>query len=81
MATIDPVKRIEALLDQAEPLVRREFLAMVRAIRNERTIEELAELLSQGRIDEAGVRLHDLIVELGGEPVEGGVEVPPAKYD
>lgn len=53
MATIDPVKRIEALLDQAEPLFRREFLAMVRAIQNERTIEELAELLSQGRIEEA----------------------------
>jgi molybdenum cofactor synthesis domain-containing protein len=35
----------------------------------------------QGRIDEAASRLHDLIVDLGGEAVEGGVEVPPAKED
>ncbi len=53
MASTDPVKRIEALLDGAEPLFRREFLAMVNAIKNEHTLEELADLLSQGRIDEA----------------------------
>lgn len=35
----------------------------------------------QARIDEAGGRLHDLIIDLGGEPVEGGVEVPAAKDD
>ena len=35
----------------------------------------------QARIDEAGARLHDLIIDLGGEPVEGGVEVPDAKDD
>ncbi len=35
----------------------------------------------QVRIDEAGGRLHDLIVDLGGEPVEGGVEDPTAKKD
>jgi molybdenum cofactor synthesis domain-containing protein len=35
----------------------------------------------RGRIDEAGGRLRGLIVELGGEPVEGGVEVPAAKDD
>lgn len=35
----------------------------------------------QARIDEAGARLHDLIIDLGGEPVEGGVEVPAAKDD
>ena len=35
----------------------------------------------QARIDEAGARLHDLIIDLGGEPVEDGVEVPAAKDD
>lgn len=35
----------------------------------------------QARIDEAGARLHDLILDLGGEAVEGGVEVPAAKDD
>lgn len=53
MAAVDPVKRIEALLDKAEPRFQREFLLMVRDIRNKSTLEELAELLSQGRVDEA----------------------------
>ncbi|NNE84432.1 MAG: competence/damage-inducible protein A [Alphaproteobacteria bacterium] len=35
----------------------------------------------QARIDEAGGRLHDLIIDLGGKPVEGGVEVPAPKDD
>jgi molybdenum cofactor synthesis domain-containing protein len=35
----------------------------------------------QARIDEAASRLHDLIVDLGGEAVEGGVEVPASKDD
>ncbi len=33
----------------------------------------------QARIDEACSRLHDLIVDLGGEAVEGGVEVPESE--
>jgi molybdenum cofactor synthesis domain-containing protein len=32
----------------------------------------------QARLDEAAGRLGDLIRNLGGEPVEGGVEVPPS---
>ncbi len=35
----------------------------------------------QARIDEAASRLHDLIVDFGATPVEGGVEVPEAKDD
>lgn len=53
MATVDPIRRIEKLLDEAEPRFRAEFLAMVAAIQNERTLAELATLLSEGRIDEA----------------------------
>ena len=35
----------------------------------------------QARIDEAALRLHDLIVDLGGTAVEGGVVVPESKDD
>ena len=35
----------------------------------------------QGRIDEAANRLRDLIIDLGGDPVEGGIEVPDTDDD
>lgn len=48
--------RIEALLDKAEALFRRRFLAAVVQIRDTVTLSELETLLSVGRFDEALVQ-------------------------
>lgn len=48
-----PPEEIERLLAQAEPRFRAAWLAVLVQIRDARTIEQLAELLGAGRIDEA----------------------------
>lgn len=65
MPVIDPVKRIEALLAQAEPAFQQAFLEMVSSIRSARTLDELATLLSQGRVDEALGLIDQAATKLG----------------
>lgn len=53
MATTDPAERIERLLAGAERRFREEFLAVVSAIKSERSLADIARLLELGQIDEA----------------------------
>lgn len=49
----DSVERIEGLVAGVEPRLRRRFLQLVEQLRDQRSVEELATLLNQGRFDEA----------------------------
>lgn len=51
--TEDPASRLIALINTAEPEIRDTFLRVVNVVRNQRTLNELVELLEQGRIEEA----------------------------
>lgn len=49
---IDPASRLESLLDLWEPRVARAFLRSVNKYRNEVAVDEIIELINQGRLDE-----------------------------
>lgn len=49
----DPASRIERLVQLQERRFRRVFLEAVRQIRDSRTLDEIADLLSAGRLEEA----------------------------
>lgn len=49
----DPASRIEALVSKEERAIRAAFREAVAAIRDQFTLEELADLLAQGRVAEA----------------------------
>jgi hypothetical protein len=49
----DSVDRIEKLIATQSRSIRKAFLEFVKQIRNERTLGELADLLEQGRLEEA----------------------------
>lgn len=51
--TDDPQRRIEDLLDRAEPELRSAFVSIIAQIRNETTLGQLADLIEQGRFQEA----------------------------
>lgn len=53
MAVVDPVTRIEGLIAGAEARFQVEFLAAVQAIRDSINLDDLADLLAQGRFNEA----------------------------
>lgn len=52
-ASLDPASRLRDLIDKAEPRIRRVFLDAVLQVRNLQTLDELADLLQEGRIEEA----------------------------
>lgn len=49
----DSASRLERLIRAAEPRIRNEFLRLVRSVSSQRTLEQLANLLERGLIDEA----------------------------
>jgi hypothetical protein len=51
--SIDPASRLRNLIDNAEPRIRRIFLEAVLKVRNLNTLDEIADLIELGRIDEA----------------------------
>jgi hypothetical protein len=54
MATVeDSLERMDRLLARSTTIFRREFLGLIQGLRDERTLEELAELLRLGRGPEA----------------------------
>lgn len=52
-AGLDDLARLTALLDRAEPRVRRRFLELVNGARAVSSLENIADLIDQGRIDDA----------------------------
>ena len=50
---LDSLTRVTALLDRAEPRVRRRFISLVNAAQEIGTLEEIADLLERGQVDEA----------------------------
>lgn len=52
-STLDSDERLRALIDRAEPRLRREFLAGILQLRAERSLDELADLIASGQLDEA----------------------------
>lgn len=53
---VDPDARLLALLDRAEPSLRRAFRDIIQQVKNETTLTALADLVEVGRIDEALVQ-------------------------
>lgn len=49
----DPAERLRNLIDTAEPELASVFAAIIQQLKNERTLDELALLIEQGRIQEA----------------------------
>jgi len=65
MAVQDPIDRIEALIAGAEARFQVEFLLVIQAIRDTINLDDLADLLSQGRFAEAFGVVGDAAARLG----------------
>lgn len=63
----DPASRIRSMLDKEERNFQRTFLLAIEAIRDEFTLGELADLLEQGRLEEALERVQEVGVLLGNQ--------------
>jgi hypothetical protein len=50
---IDPASRLEALVQRVQPTFRARFLAVIRSIKDQRSLEEISALLLAGQVDEA----------------------------
>lgn len=50
---IDPASRLEALVASVQPRFRERFLAVIRSIKDQQSLEEISSLLLAGQIDEA----------------------------
>lgn len=65
MAVQDPQSRIERLIAGAEARFQVEFLAVVTAIKNSISLDDLADLLAAGRINEAFTMIGQAAARLG----------------
>lgn len=63
---VDPASRIEAVVARQDRRFQSAFLLAVRTIRDQTTLEELADLLTTGRFEEAVVALQAAGEVLGG---------------
>jgi hypothetical protein len=63
---IDPASRIEAILNRQERLFRQSFETAISNIKDANTLSILADLLEQGRFEEAIIALDAAAVALGG---------------
>lgn len=63
--TEEPAERIDRLLDQQEVRIANIFRTAIVALKDEIDLEELADLLAQGRVNEAIERLQDAAEQLG----------------
>lgn len=63
----DPASRIRALLAAEEPGFRTAFLEAVSLIRSRRTLDRLAALLQQGRVEDALDSLAEAAAHFGGQ--------------
>lgn len=61
----DPATRLNALLDQQEPRIAAIFRTAVDALKNEIDLDELADLIERGRINEALDRVMVVAEQLG----------------
>lgn len=62
---IDPSGRLDALVQKMKPKMRRRFIEVVRLLRNERTLAELADMISTGQIEEALISAQIAALRLG----------------
>jgi hypothetical protein len=53
MEFTDPASRLEALVASVEPKFRARFLAVIRSIKDQRSLEDISALILAGQIDEA----------------------------
>ena len=60
----DPAERLEALLESAEPNIRRAFLAAVAEMRGQLDMEELEALIASGRLVDAMERIMEVAEDL-----------------